>query len=262
MLSYPAKMNDQRYRQQQQSGNIGHHLAAVHDKHRREGHQQRSDRGGVDRVSNVVSEFPAGDNRQHTLRDDCVFEQQIGALWRKIEDRVRDNIETVIVKNEQASSQRHRRRIAAQRVDCVFQRIPIPYEWIDEKQDEDQSYRRRRQPPAPCGKQQFTISHLTFFICHWVLLRFALLIPAETATRELDKDCRCAGHQERVLLLRTRPCLSPGQETTGWELRFHFLPGSPATLCLSLAGIRQSPPDLWERHQKKNDRSGRPGCRK
>src|SRR5712692_4312073 len=146
-------MNDQRYRQQQQSGNIGHHLAAVHDKHRREGHQQRSDRGGVDRASKIVSEFPAGDNRQHTLRDDCVFEQQIGALWRKIEDRVRDNIETVIVKNEQASPQRHRRRIAAQRADCVFQRIPIPDEWIDKEQDEDQSYRRRRQPPAPCGKQ-------------------------------------------------------------------------------------------------------------
>src|SRR5450755_4801505 len=78
----------------------------------------------------------------------------------------------------------------------------------------------------------------------------------KTSRRELDKGCRCDGHRERALLLRTRSCLSPNPETAGWELRFHSLPGSPATLCLSLAGIRRNPPGLWVRHQKTNDKSG------
>src|SRR5258708_11808847 len=43
-----------------------------------------------------------------------------------------------------------------------------------------------------------------------------------------------------------------GPETTGWELRFHSLPVSPATLCLSLAGIRRSPP---ERHRSEEHTS-------
>src|SRR6266478_576665 len=41
--------------------------------------------------------------------------------------------------------------------------------------------------------------------------------PAEVFQLELDKGCQCAGHRERVPLLRTRSCLSPGPETTGWE---------------------------------------------